>query len=181
MTMKFTETKIYGVFVIELEKHEDDRGWFARAWCCEEFTAHGLPTDLAQTNLSHNAQRGTVRGMHFQTAPHAEAKLVRCIAGAVHDIALDLRPESPTFKQSVATELSADNGRAVFLPEGIAHHVVEVEGGAAGAIEEVRVADTGEDSTPVGARTGVLGGRRTSDASELVDLGLMKDERRHEA
>ena len=119
--MKFTETKIYGVFVIELEKHEDDRGWFARAWCCEEFTAHGLPTDLAQTNLSHNAQRGTVRGMHFQTAPHAEAKLVRCVAGAVHDIALDLRPESPTFKQSVATELSADNGRAVFLPEGIAH------------------------------------------------------------
>lgn len=119
--MKFTETKIHGVFVIELEKHEDDRGWFARAWCCEEFTAHGLPTDLAQTNLSHNAQRGTVRGMHFQTAPHAEAKLVRCVAGAVHDIALDLRPESPTFKQSVATELSADNGRAVFLPEGIAH------------------------------------------------------------
>jgi dTDP-4-dehydrorhamnose 3,5-epimerase len=119
--MKFTETKIHGVFVIELEKHEDDRGWFARAWCCEEFTAHGLPTDLAQTNLSHNAQRGIVRGMHFQTAPHAEAKLVRCVAGAVHDIALDLRPESPTFKQSVATELSADNGRAVFLPEGIAH------------------------------------------------------------
>ena len=119
--MKFTETKIHGVFVIELEKHEDDRGWFARAWCCEEFAAHGLPTDLAQTNLSHNAQRGTVRGMHFQTAPHAEAKLVRCVAGAVHDIALDLRPESPTFKQSVATELSADNGRAVFLPEGIAH------------------------------------------------------------
>ena len=119
--MKFTETKIHGVFVIELEKHEDDRGWFARAWCCEEFAVHGLPTDLAQTNLSHNAQRGIVRGMHFQTAPHAEAKLVRCVAGAVHDIALDLRPESPTFKQSVATELSADNGRAVFLPEGIAH------------------------------------------------------------
>ena len=119
--MKFNETKINGVFVIELKKHADERGWFARAWCREEFAAHGLPTDLAQTNLSHNTQRGTVRGMHFQTAPHAEAKLVRCIAGAVHDIALDLRPESPTFKQSVATELSADNGRAVFLPEGIAH------------------------------------------------------------
>ena len=119
--MKFTETKIAGVYVIELEKHEDDRGWFARAWCREEFAAHGLPTDLAQTNLSHNAQRGTVRGMHFQTAPHAEAKLVRCVTGAVHDVALDLRPESATFKQSVATELSAANGRAVFLPEGIAH------------------------------------------------------------
>jgi len=119
--MKFTETKIAGVFVIELERHEDDRGWFARAWCREEFVAHGLPADLAQTNLSHNTQRGTVRGMHFQTTPHAEVKLIRCVAGAVHDIALDLRPESPTFKQSVATELSADNGLAMFLPEGIAH------------------------------------------------------------
>ncbi|MBC8325966.1 MAG: dTDP-4-dehydrorhamnose 3,5-epimerase [Verrucomicrobia subdivision 3 bacterium] len=119
--MKFTETKINGVFVIELDKHADDRGWFARAWCREEFAAHGLPTDLVQTNLSHNTQRGTVRGMHFQTTPYAEAKLVRCVSGAVHDIALDLRPESPTFKQSIANELSAANGRAVFLPEGIAH------------------------------------------------------------
>ena len=119
--MKFTETKIPGVFVIELERHEDDRGWFARAWCREEFAAHGLPTDLAQCNLSHNTQRGTVRGMHFQTASHSEAKLVRCVAGAVHDVALDLRPESPTFKLSFATELSAENGRALFLPEGIAH------------------------------------------------------------
>ena len=119
--MKFTETRIPGVFVIELERHEDDRGWFARAWCREEFAAHGLPTDLAQTNLSHNTQRGTVRGMHFQITPHAEAKLIRCIAGAVHDVVLDLRSESATFKQSFATELSADNGRAVFLPKGIAH------------------------------------------------------------
>ena len=119
--MKFAETKIPGVFVIELERHDDDRGWFARAWCCEEFAANGLPTDLAQCNLSHSAQRGTVRGMHLQTAPYSEAKLVRCVAGAVHDVALDLRPESPTFKQSFATELTAENGRAVFLPEGIAH------------------------------------------------------------
>ena len=119
--MKFTETKIPGVFVIELERHEDDRGWFARAWCCEEFAAHGLPTDLAQCSLSHNTQRSTVRGMHFQSVPHAEVKLVRCVAGAVHDVALDLRSESPTFKQSFAAELSAENGRALFLPEGIAH------------------------------------------------------------
>ena len=119
--MKFTETKIPGVFVIELERHDDDRGWFARAWCCEEFAAQGLPTDLAQFSLSHNTQRGTVRGMHFQSVPHSEAKLVRCVAGAVHDVALDLRPASPTFKQSFATELSAENGRAMFFPEGIAH------------------------------------------------------------
>lgn len=77
--------------------------------------------DLAQCNLSHNARRGTLRGMHFQTAPHAEAKLVRCMAGVVHDVALDLRPESATYKQSFATELSATNGRALFMPEGIAH------------------------------------------------------------
>ena len=119
--MKFTETIIPGVFVIELKRHEDDRGWFARAWCRKEFAAHGLPTDLVQTNLSHNTQRGTVRGIHFQTAPNAEVKLIRCVVGVVHDIALDLRPESPTFKESVATELSADNGLAMFLPEGIAH------------------------------------------------------------
>ena len=119
--MKVTETKIHGVFVIELERHEDDRGWFARAWCRDEFAANGLPTDLAQCNLSHNAQCGTVRGMHLQTAPYSEAKLVRCVGGAVHDVALDLRPESPTFKQFYATELTAENGRAVFLPEGIAH------------------------------------------------------------
>ena len=119
--MKFTETEIPGVFVIELKRLEDDRGWFARAWCRDEFAANGLPTDLAQCNLSHNNQRGTVRGMHFQTMSHSEAKLVRCVAGAAHDVALDLRPESPTFKQSFATPLSAENGRAVFLPEGIAH------------------------------------------------------------
>lgn len=119
--MHFTETQLPGVFVIELDRHEDERGWFARAWCREEFAKHGLPLEFAQNSISYNAQRGTLRGMHFQTAPHAEAKLIRCVAGAVHDVALDLRPDSPTFKQSFATELSAENGRALFLPEGIAH------------------------------------------------------------
>ena len=119
--MQFTETQLPGVFVIELERHEDDRGWFARTWCREEFAKHGLPLEFAQNSISHNARRGTLRGMHFQTAPHAEAKLIRCVAGAVHDVALDLRPDSPTFKQSFAMELSAENGRALFLPEGIAH------------------------------------------------------------
>jgi|TARA_B100001971_G_scaffold204053_1_gene219778 dTDP-4-dehydrorhamnose 3,5-epimerase len=119
--MKFTETKLSGVYVVELECHEDERGWFARAWCREEFAAHDLSADLAQCNLSHNARCGTLRGLHFQTAPHAEAKLVRCVAGAVHDVALDLRPDSPTFKQSFAVELSTANGVAMFIPEGIAH------------------------------------------------------------
>jgi len=119
--MKFIETDISGVVVIELEKHEDERGWFARAWCREEFTARGLRTDLVECNLSYNEKRGTLRGMHFQVAPHAEAKLVRCVAGAAHDVALDLRLESPTHGKSIGVELSADSGRAVFLPEGIAH------------------------------------------------------------
>ena len=119
--MQFTKTQLPGVFVIELDRHEDDRGWFARTWCREEFAKHGLPIDLAQCSISHNAQRGTLRGIHFQAAPHAEAKLIRCVAGVAHDVVLDLRPDSPTFKQSLATELSASNGRALFLPEGIAH------------------------------------------------------------
>ena len=119
--MQFTETHLPGVYVIDLDRHEDDRGWFARAWCREAFAAQGLSVDLAQCNLSHNARRGTLRGMHFQAVPHAEAKMVRCGAGAVYDVALDLRPESTTYKQSFATELSATNGRALFMPEGIAH------------------------------------------------------------
>ncbi len=119
--MKFVETDISGVVVIELEKHEDERGWFARAWCREEFNVHDLPIDLVECNISYNEKRGTLRGMHFQATPHAEAKLVRCVMGAVHDVALDLRPESPSYRKSIGVELSADSGRAVFLPEGIAH------------------------------------------------------------
>lgn len=119
--MKFTKTHIPGVFVIELERHEDERGWFARAWCRTEFLAHGLRVDFAQCNLTHTDRRNILRGMHYQDVPHAEAKLVHCVSGAVHDVALDLRPESSTFKQSFATELSATNGRSLFLPEGIAH------------------------------------------------------------
>jgi dTDP-4-dehydrorhamnose 3,5-epimerase len=119
--MKFEETSLPGVFVIELERREDERGWFARGWCREEFAAHGLPVELTQCNLSHNTKRGTLRGMHWQAAPNAEAKLVRCVAGAAHDVALDLRPQSPAYLKSFATELSVANGRAVFLPEGVAH------------------------------------------------------------
>ena len=119
--MKFVETDISGVVVIELEKHEDERGWFARAWCREEFNVHDLPIDLVECNISYNEKRGTLRGMHFQATPHAEAKLVRCVMGAVHDVALDLRPESPSYKKSIGIELSAHSGRAVFLPEGVAH------------------------------------------------------------
>ena len=105
--MIFTETKLPGAFEIELERKADDRGFFARTWCAREFADHGLGTTLAQCNISFNAHRGTLRGMHWQAAPHEEAKLVRCTAGAAYDVVLDVRKGSPTFGKWVAVELTA--------------------------------------------------------------------------
>ncbi len=119
--MKFTPTKIAGVWLVDLERHADERGWFARTWCAEEFAAHGLPTAFSQCSASFNRRRGTLRGMHYQIAPHQETKLVRCVRGAMFDVALDLRPASATFQQWVGAELTAESGRALFIPEGCAH------------------------------------------------------------
>ena len=119
--MKFTPTKIAGVWLIEMERHEDERGWFARSWCAEEFAARGLNPRLSQCSVSFNKKKGTLRGMHWQAAPHAEAKLVRCTRGAIYDVALDLRPNSATFKQWVGVELTPENGYALYVPEGCAH------------------------------------------------------------
>jgi dTDP-4-dehydrorhamnose 3,5-epimerase len=117
----FTEAKLRGVFVIDPERHEDERGYFARTWCRREFAEHGLSTDLAQCSVSFNKRKGTLRGIHYQAVPHEEAKLVRCTRGAVYDVVLDLRPDSPTFTQWIAAELSAANGRMLYIPEGYAH------------------------------------------------------------
>ena len=119
--MKFTPTKIAGVWIVDMERHEDDRGWFARTWCSEEFRKHGLKPNLSQCSASFNRLRGTLRGMHWQAAPHEEAKLVRCVRGAMFDVALDVRPDSATFKQWVSAELTPENGRALYVPEGCAH------------------------------------------------------------
>lgn len=119
--MIFQATRLEGVFIIELERLTDERGFFARMWCTEEFEAHGLNSRLVQCNISYNKKAGTLRGMHYQVAPYAEAKLVRCTIGAIYDVALDLRPESPTFKQWVGVELTADNRRSLYIPEGLAH------------------------------------------------------------
>jgi dTDP-4-dehydrorhamnose 3,5-epimerase len=119
--MIFSETRLAGAYVVDLERREDERGFFARAWCANEFAEHGLATRLVQVNVSFNERQGTVRGMHFQIEPHAEAKLVRCTRGAVYDVIVDLRPASSTFKQWVGVELTADNRRAVYVPEGFAH------------------------------------------------------------
>jgi dTDP-4-dehydrorhamnose 3,5-epimerase len=118
--MIFTETKIPGVFVIELEKREDARGYFARAWCEKEFSAHGLPK-FVQTNMSMCRERGTIRGLHYQIAPHGEAKYLRCIRGAMFDVVVDIRPNSPTFRKWFGIELTAENRKAVYVPEGLPH------------------------------------------------------------
>lgn len=119
--MKFTPTEISGVWIVDLERHEDERGWFARTWCAHEFEAHGLNPRMVQCSTSFNKKKGTLRGMHYQAAPHEEVKLVRCASGAILDVALDLRPNSPTFKRWVGVELTEDNGRALYIPEGCAH------------------------------------------------------------
>ncbi len=119
--MIFNETKLKGAYTIEFEKRSDERGFFARAWCQREFAEHGLVDRLVQVNFSHNIKAGTLRGMHFQHAPYAETKLVRCVRGALYDVIVDLRPASETFMQSVGVELTAENNRALFVPEGFAH------------------------------------------------------------
>jgi dTDP-4-dehydrorhamnose 3,5-epimerase len=117
----FTETALSGAFVIDLERREDERGFFARAFCQHEFAEHGLQPVIAQANIGFNRLRGCVRGMHFQYPPAAETKVVRCTRGAVLDVIVDLRPESATFLQHVSVELSAENHRAIYIPERFAH------------------------------------------------------------
>ena len=119
--MKFTPTKLAGVWLVEMERQEDERGWFARTWCAEKFRQHGLNPDVSQCSASFNRRRGTLRGMHWQAAPHSEAKLVRCVRGAMYDVALDLRSGSTAFRQWVGVELTAENGRALYIPAGCAH------------------------------------------------------------
>lgn len=119
--MKFTSTAIDGVAIIDLEPHSDDRGFFARSFCQDEFTANGLLPMVAQCNISYNHVAGTLRGMHYQLAPATEAKLVRCIAGAIVDQIVDLRPQSPTYLQHVSVELSATNRRSLYVPPMFGH------------------------------------------------------------
>jgi dTDP-4-dehydrorhamnose 3,5-epimerase len=119
--MKFHPTTLKDAVLIDLERRGDDRGFFARTFCADEFAANGLPTDFVQQNMSYSATKGTIRGMHFQRAPHAEDKLIRCLRGAIVDIILDLRPDSPTYKQWEAFELNEENKRQLLVPKGFAH------------------------------------------------------------
>src|SRR5688572_22066159 len=119
--MIFTETKLPGAYIIDLQPIEDSRGFFARSWSAEEFAAHGLVTRMLQANISFNKEKGTLRGMHRQAQPFSEVKIVRCTRGAIYDVAIDLRPNSPTYKQWAAVELSADNRRMFYIPEDFGH------------------------------------------------------------
>ena len=119
--MKFLPTPLGGAHVVELEPQEDERGYFARSFCREEFAQRGLKSEFAQCSVSLNHRRGTLRGMHYQIKPHQEAKLVRCTRGRMQDVIVDLRTGSPSFKQWLAVELSADNCRMLYVPEGFAH------------------------------------------------------------
>jgi len=125
--MIFIEEKLKGLFRIEVEKFGDERGFFALSWSEKEFGAHGLNPRLAECNISFNRKKGTLRGMHYQANPYAQAKLVRCTRGAIYDVALDLRPRSATFKQWAALELTADNHRMLYIPEGFAHGFQSLE------------------------------------------------------
>ncbi len=119
--MIFTETRLKGAFTLDIEPREDSRGFFARVFCQREFEQHGLKPVIAQANVAFNRKKGTLRGMHFQYPPAPETKLVRATRGAILDIIVDLRPESPTYLQHVSVELSADNHRALYVPERFAH------------------------------------------------------------
>ena len=129
--MIFTETKLRGAYIVDLERRDDDRGYFARAFCRRDFAEHGLNPAIAQVNVAFNKRKGTLRGMHFQVPPAAEAKLVRATRGTILDIIVDLRPESPTYLEHVAVELSSENGRALYVPERFAHGYQALEDASA--------------------------------------------------
>ena len=119
--MIFTPTDLSGAMIIDLDRKQDERGFFARSWCRDEFAAYNLNHNLVQCNVSFNKKAGTLRGMHYQTPPHEEAKLVRCTAGALYDVIVDLRPGSRTYLRHFAVELTAENRRALYIPEGFGH------------------------------------------------------------
>ncbi len=136
--MLFTETKLKGAYIIEPEKFEDDRGFFARTFCRKEFESHGLNPNIVQCNISYNRKKGTLRGMHYQAAPYEEAKLVSCIRGAIYDVIIDLRPDSPTYRQWVAVTLYGFNfsthslihsstHKLLYIPEDFAHGFLTLE------------------------------------------------------
>ena len=137
--MNFRETKLPGAFIIEVQRLEDERGFFGRSFCRDEFAGQGLNPDVAQCNISFNRNAGTLRGMHYQAAPHAEDKLVRCTRGSLFDVIVDLRRESPTFKQWIALELTEDNGLMLYVPKGLCPRISDPERQYRDHLPDVRI------------------------------------------
>jgi dTDP-4-dehydrorhamnose 3,5-epimerase len=127
--MRFEKTRLQGAWIIDINKLEDERGFFARTFCQREFLEHGLNTRVAQCNVSYNRKKGTFRGMHLQVSPFQEAKLVQCTSGAIYDIMIDLRPQSPTYLQHLGVTLNAQEYRMLYIPEGFAHGFLTLEEG----------------------------------------------------
>lgn len=128
--MEFLKTKLPGVFEIRIEAKPDERGFFARTWCQKEFEAQGLAGKLAQCSMSFNKRKGTLRGMHYQVVPHEETKLIRCTQGAIYDVVVDLRPNSPAFKNWIAAELTSEKRNMIYVPQGCAHGFLTLEDGS---------------------------------------------------
>jgi dTDP-4-dehydrorhamnose 3,5-epimerase len=128
--MQFTETGLEGAWIVDVEPMSDDRGFFGRTWCAKEFAEHGMVADMAQCNVSYNHRKGTLRGLHYQVPPAAEAKFVRCTAGAVHDVIVDVRPGSGTYLRWVGVDLTAENRRALYVPPMFAHGYLTLTDGA---------------------------------------------------
>ena len=166
--MIFTESELQGAFIIDLERREDSRGFFARTFCQREFADHGLKPVIAQANVAFNRRRGTLRGMHFQYPPAAETKLVRATRGAILDMIVDLRPESPTYLRHVAVELSADNYRALYVPERFAHGYQALEDGTETSYQvgEFYAPGTEGGLSPQDARLGLRWPLPVTDVSE---------------
>lgn len=122
--MIFNKTKLEGAYIIEIEKHGDERGFFSRSWCNKELEDHGLNSKMVQANIGFSLKKGTLRGLHFQMAPYQEVKVVRCTMGAIFDVIVDLRPDSPTYKQWVSVELNSENRKMIYVPEGFAQGYV---------------------------------------------------------
>ena len=125
--MVFSETRLKGAYIIEIEKREDNRGFFARTWCQREFVLHKLNPHVVQSNMSFNIKKGTLRGLHYQAASHAETKLIRCVKGSIYDVIVDLRSDSPTYAQYFSAELSAENYRMLYVPVYFAHGFMTLE------------------------------------------------------
>ena len=125
--MIFTETKLKGAFIIDVKRLEDERGFFGRSWCTKEYAEHGLNPNVVQANVSYNKVKGTLRGMHFQRAPFGEGKTVRCTSGGIYDVIIDIRPDSATFKQWISVELTGENYKMLYIPEGFAHGFITLK------------------------------------------------------